>query len=73
MRMAPGKGLGQALLGAADLFISIHKTPAWIKFSPLMQALAVTVKPLLFSSRYIGMAYEWSQVIKKDLDNNTIN
>jgi hypothetical protein len=41
-------------------FISIHKLPASIRFAPLIHALAVTVEPLKFSSRQVGVAYELS-------------
>jgi DNA-binding XRE family transcriptional regulator len=44
-----------------DFSGSIHKPPASIEFAPIKHALAVTVEPFKFSSRYIGVAYELSQ------------
>ena len=41
-------------------FISIHKPPASIRHASIKHALAVTVEPFKFSSRYIGVAYELS-------------
>ena len=47
----PWKGPGPRLLVTADFFISIHKSPASIRFALIKHALAVTVDPFQFSPR----------------------
>ena len=57
--MAPRRGRGHALLVVADLFNSIHKPPASLKFRSIICVLSVTVEPFQFSPAE-PVAYEWS-------------
>jgi hypothetical protein len=39
---------------------SIHKPPASFRFKPMIRDLPVSAEHFQFSSRQVGVAYEWS-------------